>query len=72
MLGSIEQITRRLEAVRGWAPARVAPLECPHLALRPRWDVEGYLCEECFYFFSTEEAEQLCSETLIRMPQTHP
>ena len=65
----LDRSARHLEITsRVQIPAAVEPSECSHLMLRPRWEADGYLCDGCFQPFTAEEAEQLCSETLIRVP----
>ncbi len=65
----LERITRHFGTAppEGSPPPVEAP-DCPHLMLRPRWETDGYVCEGCFQPFTVEEAEQVCSEALVRAP----
>ena len=40
--------------------------ECVHIALRPRWESDGYLCDSCHRELTTVEAEEVSSEASVR------
>lgn len=40
--------------------------ECPHMALRPRWGYDTYVCEGCHRELTALEAEQVSSEASMR------
>ena len=45
-------------------PDRAA--ECPHMALRPSWSTDTYVCEACHRELTTLEAEEVSSEASVR------
>ena len=40
--------------------------DCPHMALRPQPESDGYVCEGCHRELSALEAHEICSDASVR------
>ncbi|MFA7249347.1 MAG: hypothetical protein WC273_06890 [Dehalococcoidia bacterium] len=40
--------------------------ECAHLAIRPAWETDGYVCDDCDRALTPLEAEAVSSEAATR------